>query len=272
VTKLKIREILAKCISHYDEVRKLDQVLEGSIPIPFFGNLKAYSNSSVKILTAALNPSLKEFPTQVDTGYKGPRFDVLACREPIGLEGELSKYFEVRPYSGWFSAFERVLNGAGATYGGKMSKVSGCGHTALHVDICSPIATNPTWGTLCKDTKVKLTTTGNEIFIDLVNALKPDLVITSLGSAHLQKLDGEAFEKIEEWQMIRKFSSRPSLKGNGIRPAQFVRFKSVKMQEVAPLNFIHATPFFGSPFGQFDKAERMLSGEALRQHFAKLPW
>ena len=50
----------------------------------------------------------------------------------------LSAYYRTDPYRGWFSAFEPLLNGAGASY------YAGRTSTAVHTDICSPVATDPT--------------------------------------------------------------------------------------------------------------------------------
>ena len=50
----------------------------------------------------------------------------------------------------WFSAFEPILNGLGANY------CESGGSTALHTDIWSPVAANPTWGRLHEDNRLAL--------------------------------------------------------------------------------------------------------------------
>ncbi len=134
------------CLTHLAEVRGLDFVVASSIPIPYFGDLASYLASPLRVLTAALNPSNGEFPD------KTPRFDVgKGIKGPAELEAQLSAYFRCNPYSRWFRSFEPVLNGLGASYGGKMMKGE-YASTALHVDMCSPIATSPTWSRLTSKT------------------------------------------------------------------------------------------------------------------------
>lgn len=169
----------SRCLAHLADVRELDFVVQHSLPIPYFGDLKGYLESPLRVLTAALNPSNREFPED------RARFDIAkGLRGPAELETELSAYFRRNPYRSWFSAFEPVLNGLGASYGGKMA---GRDHasTALHVDMCSPIATAPTWSKLSATQRGKLTRTGREIFESLIDELEPHVIVASIGWAHL---------------------------------------------------------------------------------------
>jgi hypothetical protein len=110
------RDIYSRCLTHHAAVRDLDFVVSNSIPIPYFGNVAAFLDSPLRVLTAALNPSDREFPAS------GPRFDVpKGLRGPVELEEELGMYFRRNPYRGWFGSFEPVLNGLDASYGDMMS-------------------------------------------------------------------------------------------------------------------------------------------------------
>jgi hypothetical protein len=60
--------------------------------------------------------------------------------------GALDSYFRSAPYRRWFDqGFERVLNGLSATY------YAGFPNAALHTDLLSPLATDPTWGGLARE-------------------------------------------------------------------------------------------------------------------------
>ena len=112
-----------------------------SLPILFFGDLHAYFSSRIRILTVGLNPSLHEFPA--DSPFRRfPLAEGVTVSEPDRYLDALSAYFRTDPYSGWFSAFEPLLNGMEASY------YEGQPSTVLHTDICSPVATNPTWSGL----------------------------------------------------------------------------------------------------------------------------
>lgn len=195
------QSVLADCIKHYEEVRRESFVVQDSMPIPFFGDLAAYSGSQWKIVTAAINPSGKEFPRS------GPvRFDVSAgLNNSHALEEQLAEYFKLNPYRRWFSSFERVLNGMGASYGGKMSR-SPFATTALHLDMCSPIATSPTWSKLGKEVE-KLVVDGRAIFDRLVAELRPDLIIASVQWGHLQNWH-QAFQEGPHWPHVMKYTTK----------------------------------------------------------------
>ena len=68
-----------------------------------------------------------------------PLAENITADEPDVYFDALCAYFRADscPYSRWFNAYEPFLNGMGASYyGGQPS-------TALHTDICSPVATAP---------------------------------------------------------------------------------------------------------------------------------
>jgi hypothetical protein len=57
----KLESVIAHTIEHFNDVKDSELVVSNSIPILFFGDLEAYLNSPIKIVTVALNPSDKEF-------------------------------------------------------------------------------------------------------------------------------------------------------------------------------------------------------------------
>ena len=134
-------EVVSGVWSTFGRASGLPSRVSPSMPILFFGDLHAYFSSRVRVLSVGLNPSLHEFPT--DSPFRRfPLAEGVTVREPEPYLDALSAYFRTDPYRGWFSAFEPMLNGLGASfYEGKPS-------TALHTDICSPVATDPTWNSV----------------------------------------------------------------------------------------------------------------------------
>ena len=115
--------------------------VEPALPILFFGDLAAYRKSPLRVLTVGLNPSLHEFPA--DEPFR--RFPLAEDgREAPTYLAALSGYFRADPYHNWFRAYESLLAGLGTSY------YEGGASTALHTDICSPVATDPTWSRLGK--------------------------------------------------------------------------------------------------------------------------
>ena len=164
-------------------------------PILFFGDLPAYRDAPLRVLTVGLNPSLHEFPA--DEPFR--RFPLLKNRidrEPSRYLDTMSAYFRTDPYRGWFSTFEPLLNGMEASY------YEGGASTALHTDICSPVATNPTWSGLGEAVRSDLAADGGPLWHMLLEALRPQVVALSVAKAHLKRI---GFASITNWEVIHAF-------------------------------------------------------------------
>lgn len=166
-----------------------DVVVDPAVPVLYFGDRDAYLSSPWRIITVGLNPSRAEFPT--DNPFKrfplageveGPDDDYLAA---------LDTYFKTDPYKSWFSSFESVLNGLDASYH------PGARSTALHTDLCSPVATDPTWTRLDPGVRETLIPDGVVLWHELVRELRPDVVLVSIARAHLDKIEFEAGDPFE---------------------------------------------------------------------------
>ncbi len=186
----------------FDRSRGLPSRITHAAPILFFGDLDAYGASPLRVLTVGLNPSLHEFPV----GEPFRRFPLLtgvsSDRESGRYLNAMSAYFRTDPYSVWFSAFEPLLNGAGASY--YKGEVS----TALHTDICSPVPTNPTWSKLGPADRAALEAEGGPLWHTLLEALRPHMVVLSVAKSHLKRIQ---FTPMTEWDAIHVFKR----KGNG---------------------------------------------------------
>jgi hypothetical protein len=97
----------------------------------------------------------------------------------------LDGYFERDPYEKWFNmGYEHLLNGLGGGYYGDQP------NTVLHTDLCSTIATTPTWSSLAKKYPKlcdALQSEGVKLWRLLTRYLNPDLIIISIQKALVEK-------------------------------------------------------------------------------------
>ena len=177
----------------YDNAAALSVRVSPYVPVLFFGDLDAYRLSHLRLLTVGLNPSRQEFPA----GRPFLRFPF--AEGPAGRElgrylEALSSYYRTHPYRSWFGAFEPLLNGAGASY------YAGHASTVLHTDICSPVATNPTWSQLGDADRSAVQSDGGPLWHLLLRALRPQVVLLSVAKHHLGRI---AFEPQDaDWSVI----------------------------------------------------------------------
>ena len=108
----------------------------------------------------------------------------------------MSAYFRTDPYRGWFSTFEPLLGGMEASY------YEGRASTALHTDICSPVATNPTWTGLNTDSRSVLAADGTLLWHMLLEELRPQIVALSVAKAYLKRIK---FAPVTNWEVIHVF-------------------------------------------------------------------
>lgn len=191
-----MNEIIQKAWKHFRNMgsdKACKDFIVKTMPILYFGNLDAYKKSALKVMTVGLNPSNKEFTEDKnDKNYRFFRFNAADSLNNY-INNELSKndiemystalnsYFKTdvnsKPYRKWFDKNEPLLNGMKASYYNKQD----CRYEAIHTDICTPIATDPTWGGLNNDTKKKIFREGIDIWCDLLENLEPDVVLLSAG-------------------------------------------------------------------------------------------
>lgn len=184
-----------RAIAHHGEHVGASWLVPRSIPILYFGDLGAYRSSRRRVVTVALNPSLAEFADA--------RFVIPDALTPTALEGTLSAYFTLRPYSGWFDpAFETLLQPLGVSFYG--SRYPGGApkwwrpqrNQALHTDLCSPLATNPVWSRVDEAVRTQLRQVGIALWRDLIATLDPDLILVSVAREHLDAIGAADWREI----------------------------------------------------------------------------
>ena len=182
----------------FDHVARRTWCVKPAVPILFFGDLDAYRASPLHVLTVGLNPSRHEFPAD-QPFLRFPLAEGSLGGEPSRYFDAMSAYFRTDPYGGWFSAFEPLLNGMTASY------YHGGASTALHTDICSPVATNPTWSKLDEADRAALESDGGPLWHMLLEELKPQIVALSVAKAHLKRIK---FTPLTNWEVIHAFKRK----------------------------------------------------------------
>jgi hypothetical protein len=198
-----MRELSSASWDVYREAVELGiaALVRPSIPILFFGDDERYVSSPLKVITVGLNPSRLEFP-RGDPFLRFPAARHIDPRQPA-LDAHLAAlraYFRVRPYNAWFRpAFEPILNGLAASYYDGAAT-----NTALHTDICSPLATDPTWSRL-GEVGAALTTVGVELWHRLTERLAPDVILISVAREHLDKI---LFPRLGVWEKVHTIARK----------------------------------------------------------------
>lgn len=190
-------ELLNECWDAFDVATSRPWLVQPSIPILYFGDIERYRQSRRRVLTVGLNPSDREFPSD-DPFRRFPAAATLDRRE-AGWETvhqtALSDYFKVDPYKPWFNAWEVLLQGMDASYWAAPS-------IALHTDLCSPLATNPTWSGLDgadPSARQQLEPDGARIWRRLAEVLKPHIILISVAKSYVPRV---CQLPLAEWTVI----------------------------------------------------------------------
>ena len=218
-----------------------------AIPILFFGNLHSYCSSKNRILTVGLNPSLREFPVK-RAFRRFPLAKGVSKSEPDRYLQALSDYFRTCPYRKWFRGFEHMLNGMGASYW------KGQPSTALHTDICSPIATKPTWSRLDPEVKKTLEKDGRPLWHSLLEVLRPEVVLFSIACEHLSSFK---FEPVDECHVVHVYTKTK----NGLERKRPVRICAQWIKICGDRSlFIFIKPAARMPLGSLDNSKKQETG------------
>ena len=196
----KITELVRDAWSAFTYFAEDPFIVKPSIPILFFGHTPRYFSSPLKVVTLGLNPSGIEFPEQ-DPFL---RFRKAQHLDPLVQdEGFVSTYLDAlngyfqrppnHPYEPWFNSFEPMLRGLDCSYYGAAT------NTALHTDICSPLATSPTWSKLSPEVQSRFMQPGSRLWHALIEWLSPDIIIASVARSHLDRI---SFVREASWQVI----------------------------------------------------------------------
>ena len=210
-------------IDDFNKKQGLSYVVKPSIPVVWFGDMAAYMKSEKKVVSVALNPSRDEFTSQ--------RFEMVDLQVPDtlkSLEKTLNEYFKRNPYA-WFNNFENAISALGASYyKGKAENI------ALHIDIYSAIATDPTWGGLNEAQKNELARI--DLFKRLFEILNPDVTLVSVRQ--------DVFREV----FLPRFQFKCGEENVGGRNGTFIRKYCSENQILISGRNLRGTPFGGMTY------------------------
>lgn len=130
----------------------LKSIIQGEIPLIWFGDMEAYYTSDKKVVTVGINPSYTEFEN--NPGYYAHIY-LSNPHVSNDLKDLFNNYFKPKPKKinhephKWFEHYKKVLNLSNL----KFSYDDTEENRALHIDLCTAIATKPKWGKLNKNQK-----------------------------------------------------------------------------------------------------------------------
>tara|TARA_B000000557_G_scaffold16457_1_gene12660 strand:+ start:312 stop:1079 length:768 start_codon:yes stop_codon:yes gene_type:complete len=193
--------LLKEVMSEFQSKKELDCVIENSLPVLFFGDLKSYVKNDFKVVTAAINPSDMEFKKE-----RGQRWHSTKIRfkdfdgSYESLEVACSNYFKRNTYYEWFGknkkdwnkGFKPILNSMGYCYFPNKENLK----SVLHTDLCSPLATTEKWNDVSTEDKNQLIETGFPLWKRLINEIKPNLIIMSMAKKHIYRLNPKFIKSI----------------------------------------------------------------------------
>lgn len=235
------QNIIKQCFNDFLNYKSTssNSVAHPSIPILWFGDVEKYRKSDKKILTIAINPSNKEFSTNgkapYDISLRFPKANTISLNSPLSTPNmqdyydAMNSYFKENPYSSWFNNFERPLNYIGASY----YPSNDFTRQAIHIDICAPIATDPTWSKLDKSEQVKIESIFGKYFNLLLEELEPDVILVSINE--VMQFRSFGLKKVNAGYVSKKY-----YKGNGFIHGYAFKNKTL----ITGLN-MHGTPFGG---------------------------
>lgn len=190
---------LAEPVAHawraFERAARMPSRIAPAIPILFFGDADAYCASSTRLLSVGLNPSSQEFPARRPF-QRFPLASSVTATDQDRYVRALSAYFRTAPYRNWFRNFEPLLNGATSSY------YPGSPSTALHTDICSPVATDPTWSKLGERDRETLKMYGLPLWHALLEQLRPHIVVLSVAEPYLDDIH---FDALGRWSALHTF-------------------------------------------------------------------
>lgn len=245
----------------HDRFKNSGFVAPSSIPILYFGNRAGYMASACRVVTAGLNPSKTEFPSHAPLS----RFPAAApavdgrerdsARRAALLAAALDSYFVEDPYRSWFNpAYGAFLHGLGASFyeGPAM---------ALHTDLCSPLATDPTWSGLPDRSKTALAQNGVPLWHQLMAVLEPDIIVVSVAR---KLVDQITFPAISPWASTAHYTHTGA--GGARRKPYRVETRWVQVVANKPTLLVFG-PAAQLPFGLLTDAQKDDAGQRVLDAF-----
>jgi len=127
---------------------------------------------------------------------------------------------------------------------------------ALHTDICSPIATKPTWSKLASENRRALYYSGNELWNQLIEELQPDIMLISVP----RNLFSEHFS--DGGKELLSFSSKEDGTPRKVKYQVFEHNRRLKSGKIVRVIYGQAAQM---PFGTISSAQKQEIGKLCLQ-------
>ena len=244
-----LTELARQAWSLHDGASDHQWLVRPSAPVLYFGNFPVYERAKVRIVTVALNPSLVEFPKQTPW----LRFRQTSVSDLKDYLNVLNTYFHFNPYSRWFSSYDQLLRGSGSSYYGKLFD------TALHTDVGSVLATDPTWRKLEKTVRDSLRADGVALWHGLLEVLSPNIVILSTAKEWLKLIE---FKPLSDWFPIITFGANKDLEPRKTPYLVKGRWYRLSPQNIALFAY---APAANTPLGSLSKEQKLIAGQEITE-------
>jgi hypothetical protein len=248
--------VAAEAWEEFRRFASAPDIVAASMPILYFGDSRSYFASKCRIVTVGLNPSRTEFPAHRPT-LRFPAIMGLPtdCPSRVSLEqyrGALDSYFCNDPYH-WFRCFRAVLAGLDSSYDEARA------NQALHTDLCSPLATDPTWSRLSPLVQQGLQAGGVRLWHRLMVALLPHAIIISVKGANRALID---FPAGDDWEVVHESGSKAD--GSARKRLYRVLSRRVAITETHFALLVFA-PAAQTPFGPASSTLQLRIGREIRE-------
>ena len=232
-------------------------LVAASMPILYFGDSSQYLASAYRVVTVGLNPSRVEFPAPAPTSrFAG--ITALPDAFPDGITSTeyrqaLDAYFRTNPYH-WFRCFRDVLSGLHTSYDDTEP------NHALHTDLCSPLATDPTWSGLSWQAQQRLMSGGIELWHRLISYLRPHVIILSVRDQYRWAV---RFQDLDEWRILLEIGQKKD--GSSRKKPYRVLVKPVVVTQQDSALLVYA-PAAQTPFGSISSEQKTHIGHMIEEH------
>jgi hypothetical protein len=254
---VQVKPLVVKTFAHFHSYQNYPCVVQPSLPLLYYGDLIQYLNSKFKVITVGINPSPRLFPAAnpyccfpTTISYK----EIITQAKIELYLNLLNSYFENQPYYQWFVGYDYFLKPLKTGY-------FNAANTAIHLDFCSAIATNPTWTKLQQqqpDLTNRLSQKGREIWHQLIEVLKPDLIVASIGKKYLDQIQ---FDQLYDWQIFHQVTHTK----NATPRKKPYNFNYCQLKLSNQHHCILATGKAGHiPFSLVANSDRLAAGEKLK--------
>lgn len=184
-TVRRIQNLIDASFAHRQAMtdRWTDAVVPGHPPVLWFGDLARWlaQPRADRVLTAGVNPGPLTFAASPAPWWQGIAAPLEAYnRATARYMSTLEQRSDDR---NWFGSYAPVLTALGSSFTGTPARL------ALHTDICSPLVTVEAWSKVNEETQDQLQAFGLRIWVELVQMLRPSVVIVSVNARQWERVE-----------------------------------------------------------------------------------